>query len=63
MGLPPLVGRGAPLGLAGIEPAPEPTLAQSARPGWPVIDSLATELEDLVGSAVYVELRRRLTDS
>ena len=29
----------------------------------PVIDSLATELEDLVGSAVYVELRRRLTDS
>jgi hypothetical protein len=29
----------------------------------PVIDSLAAELEDLVGSAVYVELRRRLTES
>ena len=27
----------------------------------PVIESLAAELEDLVGSVVYVELRRRLT--
>jgi hypothetical protein len=29
----------------------------------PVIDSLADEIEDLVGSAVYVELRRRLTET
>ena len=27
----------------------------------PVIDSLADELDDMVGSAVFVELRRRLT--
>ena len=29
----------------------------------PVIDSLADELRAVVGSSVYVELRRRLTDS